>query len=196
MVQTLQNMFNGSIEVLTKPSVATFEKHERDDLGNALIYVAIGAVISGVLNVVSFFTNPPELGGQEPSLIGNVTFGVLGALIGFLIYTGIVYGLGRAFGGTGKFGELTYDISLFSVPFTVATSLVNIIPFIGWILSLILLGYNLFLTYLGIQAGMNLPKDKALYVIGILLAIGIVLFLCFAVAIGGMIALLFSGSGS
>jgi hypothetical protein len=192
MVQTLQNMMNGSIEVLTRPSVATFEKHERDDLKNALIYIAIGVVISGVFSFISFFTNKPqvpEIAGMEnmqPSLIGTVFGGLLGTLIYFLLYTGIIYGLGKAFGGTGKFGELTYDMSLFSVPITIVTSILGIIPVIGGILSFVVSLYSFFLAYLGIQAGMNLPKDKALYVILILVVVGVVFALCTGFLLGGL----------
>ena len=44
-----QEMINGSVAVLTKPSVSTFEEHEKNNLSWALIY----AVIAGVINAVA-----------------------------------------------------------------------------------------------------------------------------------------------
>ena len=50
--------------------------------------------------------------------------------------------------------------------------------------------YNLYLTYLAIQSGMNLPKNKALYVIliifGIFLVIGVCVFVVFAAALAAL----------
>jgi hypothetical protein len=48
----LSEMVQQSIKVLTKPSVQTFEEFEnRGTVRDALIYVAIGALISGVLSL-------------------------------------------------------------------------------------------------------------------------------------------------
>jgi len=50
-----------------------------------------------------------------------------GTLIGFFIFLGIVYLIGRAFGGTGNFGELAFDMSLFWAPLMVVRALISII---------------------------------------------------------------------
>ncbi len=52
-VGSLSEMVNSSIVVLTKPSVSTFETYERrGNLQNALIYVAIAALVAGVIGLV------------------------------------------------------------------------------------------------------------------------------------------------
>jgi Yip1 domain len=89
-----------------------------------------------------------------------------------------VYGLGRAFGGTGQFGELAWGLSLFSSPLAVVSTIVAVIPFVGGIAAFALSLYGLYLTYLAIQSGMNLPSQKALYVILVLFLIFLGLF-CF-----------------
>lgn len=198
----LQTMLNASIAVLTRPSVSTFEEYEQDNPQWATIYVALGAVITGILGAISFAVQRPmeQIGVEEqPSLIGSVFGNVLLALIGFFIFLGIVYLLGRAFGGSGKFGELAFDISLYWVPIAVLTALVRLIS-IGFLdllllpVSLALFVYNIYLTYLGIQSGMDLPANKALYVVLILALIVIVLVVCVAVIIGAAIAALLSGT--
>lgn len=194
-----QAMINGSVAVLTKPSVASFEEHEKNNLAWALIYAAIAGVISSLINAV---TAPLRLGqvrqqleaagmaGAEleamlaaqsgGGLVGSVISTLLGTIISSLIIWGIVYGLGRAFGGTGAFGELAWNISLFTSPLAVIFVIIGVIgsliPLLGGILAFGLFLYGLYLDYLAIQSGMNLPSNKALYVILILFLIGFTLF--------------------
>lgn len=156
-------------------------------------------MITGILGAIGFAIDPSlreELfGDAQPSLMGSVLGNVIAALIGFFIFLGIVYLLGRAFGGSGKFGELAFDISLYWVPIAILVGLLNVIS-IGPLTSLVLLvslalfGYNIYLTYLGIQSGMDLPANKALYVVLIMALIVIVLVLCVALIIGAALAAL------
>jgi len=208
-----QQMINGSIAVLTRPSVSTFEEHERNNLSWALIYIGIGAVITAVLNVIGAAIRPPltpeqiqqleeQFGStgmadalvaaqQRPSLVGAVISGLLTAIIGYLIYTGIVFLLGKAFGGTGQFGELAYDIALFYAPLEVLAALLGVLA-IGPLACLTLLaslavwGYRLFLTYLGIQAGLNVPGNKAITVMAVI-AIATLVLVCGLFAIIGVV---------
>jgi Yip1 domain len=181
-----QTMINSSMAVLQHPSVATFEEHEKNDLQSATIYVAIGGLLAGVFGAIAGAI-------RNTSVSSGLISGILGALIGFFIYTGLVYLLGRAFGGTGNFGELAYDISLFSAPITAVGSLLGIVPILGGIVALLLFLYQIYLTYLGIQSGMNLPKEKALIVMGIIFLIGVAIVACIAVFFAAIFAALMSG---
>jgi Yip1-like protein len=182
-----QTMLNSSMAVIQHPSVATFEEHEKNDLQAATIYVAIGGLISGVFGAIAAALRQSNVGS---GLIGSA----LGAIIGFYIYLGLVYLLGRAFGGTGNFGELAYDISLFSAPLTAVGSLLGIIPVLGGIAALVLAIYNIYLTYLGIQSGMNLPKDKAIIVMVIIFLIGVAIVACIALFFVAIFAALMNGA--
>lgn len=193
--QTFNQMMNGSRAVLTRPAVATFEEYERNDIQGATIYVAVAAVVSGILAAIgAAIRNAPGAG------LGGSIFGALiGVLIGFFIWIGLVFLLGRAFGGTGNFGELGFDISLFYAPLLVVFNLLNVIAIgplsiLTGLAGLVIFIYQLYLTYLGIQSGMNLPSNKALYVILILFAIGLALFACFALVIVGLLAAIMSSS--
>jgi hypothetical protein len=192
-----QEMINGSIAVLTKPAVSTFEEHEKNNLAWALIYSVIAGVINAIiaaigaaigLNRVDTTGMTPEMAAAaQPSIIGAVFGAIIGTVIVLLIVWGITYALGRAFGGTGQFGELAWDLALFGAPLTVIGSVLNLIPFIGPIAALALGIYNLYLTYLAIQSGMNLPSNKALYVILIEFAIILVIGLCLGLTLGAAI---------
>ncbi len=208
-----QEMINGSIAVLSRPSVSTFEEHEKNNLGWALIYSVIAGVINAILATIQAMFFPPSLTpGQQaqfdqlgldpsmataqPNLIGAILGAIIATILGLLISWGITYLLGRAFGGTGQFGELAYGMALFGAPLTMVGSLLNLIPFVGGIAGFALAIYSLYLTYLAIQSGMNLPGNKALYVILIELVIGIAIFLCFVLFLAAIFAAVLGGSGA
>ena len=192
-----QEMINGSIAVLTKPAVSTFEEHEKNNLAWALIYSVIAGVINAIiaaigaaigLNRVDTSGLDPEMAAAaQPGIASAIIGGIVGTVVVLLISWGITYALGRAFGGTGQFGELAWDLALFGAPLTVIGSVLGLIPFIGGIAALALGIYNLYLTYLAIQSGMNLPSNKALYVILIEFAIILVLALCIGATLGAAI---------
>lgn len=204
-----QQMLNSSRAVLLRPSVATFEEFERPELGWATIYIAIGAIISALLGAISFIIQRPfieqqmrdleqQLGGQPlPPFVTTFMGGgglavtmatsLLGTLVIYFIWTGFVYLLGRAFGGTGSFSELAYDISLFWAPVSVISSLISVagigpLAYLTGLVSLVLSIYNIYLSYLSIQAGMNLPSNRALIVILIPILV-VVLGCCALIAV-------------
>lgn len=189
-----QQMLNASRAILLHPSVATFEEHERNDLTWATIYITIGTVISAILGAISFVLNRPyleqqrrnledQLNGQPlppfantlmggQSLAGTLIASLFFTIIAFFIWAGLVYLLGRLFGGTGGFGELAYDIALFWAPIAVLRGLIGVISIgpiavIGGIIGLVVGLYNIYLSWLSVQSGMNLSPGKAAAVIAI-----------------------------
>lgn len=197
---TFQYMLNGSRAVLTNPSVSTFEEYERDDLGWAVIYVAIGAAIVAVLSVIGFSINPAAGAGLppefRPTLFGALSSNIAGTLIGYFIWLGLVYGIGRLFGGTGKFGELAFDVSLYWAPLAIVSALIGVVPIpvLSGLAALAAFVYNVYLTYLSVQSGMNLPRDKALYTILIPMAVFFLLICGLAVLIFGLVAAVNGGA--
>ncbi len=218
----LQQMLTGSRAVLLHPSVATFEEHERNNMGWATLYVAAGAIIAAALGWVEHTVQAPfreqqlqdlqrqfaqlesELGRSLPieqflvprDASTPIVFNALSALIGFLLFVVVIYLLGRLFGGTGKIGELAYDVSLYWVPIAILTSLLNIVS-IGWVscitapLSIMLVVYNLYLTYLSVRSGMNLTPERGLFVI--ILPVVLVVLLCCGLF---TLVVLLSGAGN
>ncbi len=204
-----QEMINGSVAVLTKPSVSTFEEHEKNNLSWALIYAVIAGVINAVINAITAPLRVGQLRAQFEAagmageqleaalaaqtgggLIGGIIGALIGTIIGSLIGWGIVYLLGRAFGGTGAFGELAWGLSLFSSPIAVVSTILAVIPIVGGFAAFALSLYGLYLTYLAIQSGMNLTSQKALFVILVLFLILLGLFcLVFGAAVLAIVGL-------
>lgn len=200
----LQQMLRGSRDIMLHPAVDTFEAHERGRLGWALLYVTIGATIAAALGWLTFVIQQPFLERQFAVLQAEVArleqqvgydlpieqffapssaatpiaSNVIGTLVGFLVYLGIIFLLGKALGGSGTFGELAYDLALFWVPITVISALLNVFSigvfscFTAPIVVFVTF-YGFYLTFLSVRAGMNLPPGRAL----VLLAIPLLLFL-------------------
>jgi hypothetical protein len=197
-------MLRGSLAVVVRPAVATFEEHERSALGWALLYVTLGAMITAAIGWLALIVQAPFLDRQYAVLFAElarfeartgqslafeqifaprdpgipILSNVLLTLVGFLTYLLIVFLLGRALGGSGSLGELAYDLALFWVPVSVVSALVNAFS-IGFIscltapVAIVVTAYGLYLTYLSVQSGMNLPARKA----GILVLIPALLWL-------------------
>jgi predicted cobalt transporter CbtA len=155
---SITEMFGQSVEVITKPGVKTFEQYERrGTVTQAAIYVAIGAVLSGLFGLT---------GG-----IGGFISGVLAALIGFFLFTSLVYYVGTTQGGSGTYNEVAYTFSLFWVPMTIigalgalvlAITIIGIIFIPIWLL--IVLFINAYFAYLAVQSSMNMHDSGKIFI--------------------------------
>lgn len=172
---SISEMVGQSLEIVSRPSVSTFERFERRGTATqALAYVGIVAAVSGLFG----------LGNGLDGLLTNV----LGTLAGFFAFTGLVYLVGRQQGGSGSFDEVAYSFSLFYVPIALALTALNFllaITIIGLLLvPLALLAAvvaQVYFAYLAVQSSMNLT-DRAKVIltlvvaaVGTLLAQGLVL---------------------
>ena len=162
----VSEMIQQSREVVTKPSVASFERYETSGtMQDALIYVAIAAAISGLLG----------LGGG----IGGLISGIVTTLLGFFIFTYLIFWIGKQQGGTGSLDEVAYTFSLFWVPLSVIggiATLILTITVIGIvflpILVIAIMIANIYFAYLAVQSSMNLPAGGKTWLVLILAALG------------------------
>lgn len=166
MTPAVSNMISQSREVLTQPSVQTFERFEnKGTVREAVIYVAIAALITGVFNLT---------GGLSGFLSG-----IIATIIGFLVFTYLIFWIGKQQGGTGTYDQVAYSFALFWAPLSVifaALTLLLVITIIGIILvpavALAALAANVYFAYLAIQSSMNLPAGSKVWVVLIVAAVG------------------------
>lgn len=154
----MKGMVNQSITVIRNPSIAAFERYERSGTAvQAAIYVGIAALITGLLG----------LSGGIMGLVGNV----VNTLLGFFIFTGLVYYIGRQQGGSGTFDEVAYTFSLFWAPLSViiaVVSLILLVTIVGivliplWLLVGLLI--NAYFAYLSVQSSMNLTDGTRILI--------------------------------
>ncbi|NCC34131.1 MAG: hypothetical protein EOM24_19275 [Chloroflexia bacterium] len=211
----LMTMLRSSVAILLRPSVTTFEAHERNSLRWALAYVSLGALLTALLGIASFYLHRPFMGTQLDAIAAEfANFGqaigqdlpiaefmfpaethtpllsnALGTLIGFMTYLTIVFLLGKALGGSGTYGELAYDVALFWVPISVVSATLNVfsISLFSCLTAPVVVFvsfYGFYLTFLSVQAGLNLPPMRALVVV-LVPAMLFLTFLC------GLLALAF-----
>jgi hypothetical protein len=167
---SIPQMVAQSRDIISNPSVITFERYERSGTTvNAAIYMGVAAAISGLLGLT----------GGPLGLIG----GVVGALVGFFVFTGLVFYIGRnVAGGTGTWDEVAYTFSLFIAPLTVVGAalgfvawLFSFIPLLGWLVGLLvgLIGLAILLVqayfaYVAVQSSMNIrDQTRALITLGL-----------------------------
>ncbi|MBO1437775.1 YIP1 family protein [Meiothermus sp. CFH 77666] len=158
ITDTVMNMVSQSIQVLTKPSVETFEQYEnKGTLREAVIYVLIAAVITGIFNLGSG--------------LGAFLNGIIGTIVGFLIFTYLVHYVGKTQGGTGSLDNVAYTFALFWAPINVmvaVVSLILLITLIGiFLIPLLAIGalvINVYFAYLAVQSSMNLRESGKIWI--------------------------------
>ncbi|ABU59099.1 Yip1 family protein [Roseiflexus castenholzii] len=162
MVQgvSIGEMLNQSIQVLTKPSVETFERFERHGgQREATIYIMVAAAISAAVSLVFGL-----LGGIVSALLAGV-LGFILPVVGFYLFAFLVYFIGKQQGGTGTQDEVFYTMALFVAPIQAVAGAVSAVPILGCVAlpAIILLGiYQIYLGYLGVRSSMNLQQTPAI----------------------------------
>jgi hypothetical protein len=176
-------MARQSADVMARPSVRTFSYYgARSSDSDALLYVTVAAVAIGLVGLAL---------ARILNIIG-LAFGVVNQLFEFYIFAGVIYFVGRQFGGIGSFTTVVYTFVLFYVPILVVSSALTLaaaflrtgLPLV-LLISLAQLAAQAYFAYLAVQAAMYLrrPRDAALTV-----AIGLaVLWLIQLVFRGGLL---------
>ncbi|MEN9935918.1 MAG: hypothetical protein RLZZ387_2497 [Chloroflexota bacterium] len=157
---SISEMLNQSVTVLTKPGVATFEQFEkRGGQREALTYVVAAAAVAGIAALLFGL-----LSGIVAAILGGVMAFLL-PVIGFFVFSFLVYTIGRSQGGTGTQDEVFYTNSLYAAPILAVTGAVGAIPILGCLAAPVTLGlgiYQLYLGYLAARSSMNLDQNKAI----------------------------------
>lgn len=208
---TLQTWIN----ILTHPNEQTFAAEQDRPQANfttAIIWMVITGAVSGIVGWIAinmFFGSgggvlamldqmnlPPETAAQMRQMFSS---GMMGAMAGgaglsaiittpvfFLIGAGILYLIGRLFGGNGDLGRYAYLLATFQAPIGIISALLGLVPVAGGCLGLLLSIYSLVLTYFATKVALNLTSGKAIAVIVTPLAVLLLLMICFIVSILGL----------
>lgn len=155
----LPEMISSSVNVLTKPSIQTFEQYEqRGTTRDALMYVGIAAALAGLVAFLFNILNPLYA-------IGALLLAVVGPVVGFFVFAYTLFFMGKQQGGTGTQDEVFYTAALYTAPILAVTGVVGNIPLIGCLfapVTLVLGIYQLYLGYLASRSSMNLDQNKAI----------------------------------
>ncbi len=203
----MENMLQIWIAASTQPGEEVFQQEkQKADFGTAMLWIIVASLIASIFWAISWaihfiILNQAGLSSAEQQAvmslvnsmfglaIGAAIFGfcyVLGGLISFLVWSGILFIVAKLFGGDGNFEEQSYLLATFTAPILIVTSVVNIIPVLGACLGLVLYIYQLVLTYFALKVSHNLSSGNAIVVALTPLVILFLCICCFGVAIGAL----------
>jgi len=162
-------IFEKWINVLIKPKEVFAEEKANASLGKAIKIIFVAGIITGIFQVIASFilfaffettfhraiSSYDTFFGRALSLPEYLTLSfvssIIFALIFFLIGSGMYYIFAKLLKGKGNFTTQTYLVALVSAPCMVIVAAINIIPFMGMILSLFVGIYELYLLTLALR---------------------------------------------
>lgn len=138
-----------------KADVALYEEVEHDETATqqAAIVVAIVAIASAIGALIG-----AAMGGRN--VIGAIIIGLVGAFLGWIIWSYVTYFVGtRFFGGTATPGELLRTIGFAQAPGVL--NILSFIPVIGWLISLLAGIWSLWLGIVAVRQALDFDTGKA-----------------------------------
>ncbi len=110
----LADLLAGSAAVLTGPTTASLEAEEgRGGLAQASLYMVVASVVAGLI----YF----------PLGLGAMVRGGLLALIGYFVFTGLIYSSGQSAANRAPFGAVAYVFALFIAPLSLLLPIVTFV---------------------------------------------------------------------
>lgn len=216
--RTAGNLFQSYLAAVTRPNAATYEAElPLASWSRVLIGVLAAIVISVVFSVVygALTVNQLEqqlvdtytkqgMGPDFIQMVHNVfgfvrsVFSPVGAL-GFLVFyfllffigAGVMYLIAKIFGGQGSFLPHAYGLSLSYTPLRILGAVVGLIPFVGFLVALVLAIYQLYCAGQSMTVSHRLTPGRAQLVAFfplILLVVGGCLCLVLVVVLAAMSA--------
>jgi hypothetical protein len=193
--------------LLTHPSVSTFEEILNDRRATSSraylwVYLTITAVMAisylfiGLIASLRLQQQTNHLpGGLSPLVLvccAPVTGGL--ALLGLIIYAGIIHNAAKSLGGTGNYAQLIYALSAVYAPIYLLTAVLGAlasIPLVSCLTAPVQLGAGLYMSFL------NAMAIKAVHKIGwgavfgsMLIYVGIMFILAVAVLMFALIVVM------
>jgi hypothetical protein len=107
------------------PRVLKLEDPVFGEIGNDENATVQGIVVTALAAMVGNLT-------AEGNILGNILVGLIVAPIGLFIWTGILYVVGKMFGGQGTYSQLIRPIGYAGAPFAL-----GIVPVIGGLAGLV-----------------------------------------------------------
>jgi hypothetical protein len=193
--------FNVWMEALKNP-IQTFKKEKKNaDLTEGAKNIALAGLITGLISGLVFLVvgsiysmaNPYAMGLIGiPAFVAILIVSPIVSVIGWLISSGIYYLIARLLGGRGDYKTQSYLIALYSAPMGIVITVLNLVPILGSILSLLGAIYSLYLLTLSLKETHGFSTGKAvltwLIPFLVIAVIAIAVALVFAVALVSLIA--------
>ena len=192
------------INALTKP-VETFKKEKKKaNLMEGIKLILIGSFIAGIFGGISSYINLSSLNAQMGGIssamlvgvfIGNLILNPIFAIIFSLILGGMIFIMAKLLGGKGEFGVHFGLMALVMAPMFLLSNALNIVPFVGGILSILVTLYVLYPLTISVKEAYGLDTVKAVVSWLVPVVILIVTMVVFAAIIAVLIgAAMYTGA--
>jgi Yip1 domain. len=182
----INELVSQSMVVITKPSVESFERFEKSGgKREALVYVLVAAALSGIVSAIFGL-----FGGISGILLGLIS-GFVIPVVGFYVFAYVLNFMGKQRGGTGTEDEVFYTCALYTAPLQAINGIVSGIPFLGFLLSpiLLIIGlYQCYLGYLASRSSMNLQQNDAIISVVVAIVVQFIVTLIVAGVLGFIVA--------
>jgi hypothetical protein len=165
-----------------KLEVPLYEEVEADvtATNQALLVVVLVAVASGIGSAI---------GADPGALVGRLVGGILQSLIGWAVWSFVVYFVGtRFFGGTATYGELLRTLGFAESPSVLL--IFGFIPIVGGIIALAAGIWTLVASFIGIRQALDIDNAKTVFTI----LLGLVALIIVVTLVTLVLALIF-GAG-
>lgn len=153
--------------------------------------------IGGMDAILSGANLPPELAGQITNAanmafsrgtgFGGAVWALISAILGFLIFVGVIHVVAKALGGQGDYGRYAYQVAAFYAPLSIVAALLGLIPLLGGCLGFIVWIYELVLAVIATQAEYKVDTAKAIIALVVALIVFLVVFGCIGGALASML---------
>lgn len=184
-------------QVLLNPIQVFKKERKKASLNEGAKNIVISGLITGFIVGLAAFLGLSSFGSGQ--LVGVALF--IGAwaltpiwmLIAWLIVSGVLYIVALLLGGKGSFGTQSHFIALYFAPMTLITTVLGLIPILGWVANFILFFYSLYLLTMALKEAHGFDTAKAVFVW--LIPVIVVLLLA-AIAFVALLGILASLVGS
>jgi hypothetical protein len=150
------NRIIGRFVRMAKFDNTVYKEIEEDESSNidALLIVLVASVLAAIGGAIG---GRAGFGGLILMFLGNV-------LLRWLLWSAVTWFVGtRVFGGQSNFMEMARLLGYASVP--MALGILNVIPCIGFLISLATFAVSIYIGFLAIREGLDLPTDKTILTI-------------------------------
>jgi hypothetical protein len=125
----------------------------------------------------------------------GIVFGLVGmilhlviAVVAVFVVAYVIDALATTFGAAKNIGQ-AFKVAAYSFTASFVGGILGIIPFVGWLLGLLVALYGLYLLYLGLMQVMGAPTDKALGYTAVVTLVAIVVLVIANMIIGAIMAI-------
>jgi hypothetical protein len=163
--------------------VPLYEEVEADitATNQALLVVVIVAVANGVGQAIG-----ATIEGNSAALVGRLVGGILNGLIGWAVWSYVVYFVGtRFFGGTATYGELLRTLGFAESPSVLM--ILSFVPVLGGILALVVGIWTLVASFIATRQALDIDNTKTVFTI----LLGIVALIVVFIVVGLVMAIVF-----